>query len=199
MDGYDRYNCIPFRGPKETQLTTAFLSSLFLSLSLSLFFVYLIHTQRAIEHTLLETGVRDVSERRSISSSSSIHRRENGDVSSPPQSAAKRQESVRSNREGRKLGVSGVRRRGFREKGEQGDEKKMGDEGTHGGVELYDRQIAKDAEPYWPQEKLRICITGAGGFIASHLARRLKNEGHHIIAVDWKRNEHMTVRAPSPR
>ena len=74
----------------------------------------------------------------------------------------------------------------------------MGDEAgspaNGGGGELYDRQIAKDAEPYWPQEKLRICITGAGGFIASHLARRLKNEGHHIIAVDWKRNEHMTVR-----
>jgi len=119
-------------------------------------------------------------------------------VSSPPQSAAKRQESVRSDREGRKLGVRVVRRRRFGEKGEQGDEK-MGDEGAHGGVELYDRQIAKDAEPYWPQEKLRICITGAGGFIASHLARRLKNEGHHIIAVDWKRNEHMTVRAPAPR
>ena len=62
------------------------------------------------------------------------------------------------------------------------------------GVALYDRQIAKDAEPYWPEGKLRICITGAGGFIASHLARRLKGEGHHIVACDWKRNEHMTVR-----
>lgn len=60
------------------------------------------------------------------------------------------------------------------------------------GVSLYDRQIAKDAEPYWPEGKLRICITGAGGFIASHLARRLKGEGHHIVACDWKRNEHMT-------
>ena len=49
-------------------------------------------------------------------------------------------------------------------------------------------------EPYWPQEKLRICVTGAGGFIASHLARRLKSEGHYIIAVDWKKNEHMPVR-----
>ena len=25
--------------------------------------------------------------------------------------------------------------------------------------------------------KLRVCVTGAGGFIASHLARRLKAEG----------------------
>lgn len=46
-------------------------------------------------------------------------------------------------------------------------------------------------EPYWPEKKLRICITGAGGFIASHLAKRLKTEGHYIVACDWKRNEHM--------
>lgn len=48
-------------------------------------------------------------------------------------------------------------------------------------------------EPYWPEAKLKICITGAGGFIASHLAKRLKSEGHHIIGCDWKRNEHMPV------
>ena len=50
------------------------------------------------------------------------------------------------------------------------------------------------AQLYWPEKKLRVCITGAGGFIASHLARRLKLEGHYIVAVDWKANEHMTVR-----
>lgn len=49
-----------------------------------------------------------------------------------------------------------------------------------------------EREPYWPSEKLRISITGAGGFIASHIARRLKTEGHYIIASDWKKNEHMT-------
>uniref|UniRef100_M8C0C9 GDP-mannose 3,5-epimerase 2 n=1 Tax=Aegilops tauschii TaxID=37682 RepID=M8C0C9_AEGTA len=48
-----------------------------------------------------------------------------------------------------------------------------------------------EKEPYWPFEKLRISITGAGGFIASHIAKRLKGEGHYIIASDWKRNEHM--------
>ena len=32
------------------------------------------------------------------------------------------------------------------------------------------------------------------GFIASHLAKRLKSEGHYIIASDWKRNEHFEVR-----
>jgi hypothetical protein len=49
-----------------------------------------------------------------------------------------------------------------------------------------------EREPYWPQEKLRISITGAGGFIASHIARRLKTEGHYIVASDWKKNEHMS-------
>ncbi|KAJ9154240.1 hypothetical protein P3X46_027596 [Hevea brasiliensis] len=49
-----------------------------------------------------------------------------------------------------------------------------------------------EREPYWPSEKLRISITDAGGFIASHIASRLKSEGHYIIASDWKKNEHMT-------
>jgi GDP-D-mannose 3',5'-epimerase len=48
-------------------------------------------------------------------------------------------------------------------------------------------------EPYWPEKKLRVCVTGAGGFIASHLAKRLKSEGHYVIACDWKRNEHFSV------
>jgi GDP-D-mannose 3',5'-epimerase len=47
-------------------------------------------------------------------------------------------------------------------------------------------------EPYWPTAKLRICVTGAGGFIASHLAKRLKSEGHYVIGCDWKRNEHFS-------
>ncbi len=56
------------------------------------------------------------------------------------------------------------------------------------------------AQEYWPEKKLRICVTGAGGFIASHLAKRLKEEGHYIIGCDWKKNEHMPVRrgAPAP-
>ena len=45
-----------------------------------------------------------------------------------------------------------------------------------------------------PAGSLRICVTGAGGFIASHLAKRLKSEGHYIIACDWKRNEYFKVR-----
>ena len=64
-----------------------------------------------------------------------------------------------------------------------------GTEGTNYGAFTYENL---EREPYWPSEKLRISITGAGGFIASHIARRLKNEGHYIIASDWKKNEHMT-------
>ena len=55
------------------------------------------------------------------------------------------------------------------------------------------------AEPYWPAKPLKICITGAGGFIASHLAKRLKEEGHYIVGCDWKRNEHMPVRTRAGR
>lgn len=57
-------------------------------------------------------------------------------------------------------------------------------------------QLAKfPFEPYWPEKKLRILVTGAGGFIASHLAKRLKSEGHYLVCADWKRNDHMAVSA----
>ena len=55
------------------------------------------------------------------------------------------------------------------------------------------------SELYWPEKKLKICVTGAGGFIASHLAKRLKGEGHHVVGCDWKRNEHMPVRITGRR
>lgn len=35
----------------------------------------------------------------------------------------------------------------------------------------------------------RICVTGAGGFIGAHLAKRLKEQGNYVIAVDWKDQE----------
>ena len=47
------------------------------------------------------------------------------------------------------------------------------------------------SEPYWPEKKLKICVTGAGGFFASHLAKRLKEEGHHVVGCDWERSEHI--------
>jgi nucleoside-diphosphate-sugar epimerase len=37
----------------------------------------------------------------------------------------------------------------------------------------------------------KILVGGAGGFIGSHLAKRLKSEGHWVRAVDWKENEYM--------
>jgi len=55
----------------------------------------------------------------------------------------------------------------------------------------YELRGVYGTEPYWPEKKLKICVTGAGGFIASHLAKRLKEEGHYIVGCDWKRNEHM--------
>ena len=51
---------------------------------------------------------------------------------------------------------------------------------------LEEMKFTKDFAP------MKICVTGAGGFIASHLAKRLKAEGHFVRGVDWKENEHMT-------
>eukprot|EP01128_Nolandella_sp_AFSM9_P010135 TRINITY_DN6960_c0_g1_i1.p2 TRINITY_DN6960_c0_g1~~TRINITY_DN6960_c0_g1_i1.p2 ORF type:complete len:364 (-),score=111.52 TRINITY_DN6960_c0_g1_i1:208-1266(-) len=39
-------------------------------------------------------------------------------------------------------------------------------------------------------EKLRILVAGGGGFIGSHLAKRMKEEGHWVRIVDWKKNEY---------
>ncbi len=35
----------------------------------------------------------------------------------------------------------------------------------------------------------RVLVCGSGGFIGSHLARRLKNEGYWVKGVDLKRPE----------
>lgn len=60
-------------------------------------------------------------------------------------------------------------------------------------------QLAQYAfEPYWPERRLKVCVTGAGGFIGSHVAKRLKSEGHYVVACDWKRNEHFSVGALMP-
>lgn len=33
---------------------------------------------------------------------------------------------------------------------------------------------------------VQVCIAGGAGFIGSHIAKRLKAEGWHVIAADWK-------------
>lgn len=41
-------------------------------------------------------------------------------------------------------------------------------------------------------DKLKVCIGGGGGFIGSHIAVRLRKEGHWVRCVDWKVNEYFT-------
>lgn len=36
-------------------------------------------------------------------------------------------------------------------------------------------------------EKLRVCVGGGAGFIGSHIAKRLHEEGHYVISADWKK------------
>lgn len=39
--------------------------------------------------------------------------------------------------------------------------------------------------------KTRVVVGGGAGFIGSHLAKRLKKEGCHVVCVDWKYNAFM--------
>merc|ERR1712028_322965 len=41
------------------------------------------------------------------------------------------------------------------------------------------------------ETKCTVLVTGAGGFIGSHLAKKLKADGHYVRGVDWKQNEFM--------
>lgn len=42
-----------------------------------------------------------------------------------------------------------------------------------------------------PGEGKKVCIGGGAGFIGSHIAKRLKENGYYVICVDWKKNEFM--------
>ena len=37
----------------------------------------------------------------------------------------------------------------------------------------------------------KVCVTGAAGFIGSHLCKRLKDMGYFVVGCDWKHNEYM--------
>eukprot|EP00924_Labyrinthula_sp_SR-Ha-C_P002994 maker-scaffold_58-snap-gene-0.23-mRNA-1 protein AED:0.01 eAED:0.01 QI:426/1/1/1/1/1/2/197/348 len=37
--------------------------------------------------------------------------------------------------------------------------------------------------------KIKVCVTGAGGFIGAHLAKKLLEQGKYVVAVDWKEQE----------
>ena len=39
-------------------------------------------------------------------------------------------------------------------------------------------------------DNLKVCVGGGGGFIGSHVAVRLRKEGHWVRCVDWKYNEY---------
>ena len=42
-----------------------------------------------------------------------------------------------------------------------------------------------------PGEGRKVCVGGGAGFIGSHIAKRLKENGYHVTVVDWKKNEFM--------
>jgi GDP-D-mannose 3',5'-epimerase len=42
-----------------------------------------------------------------------------------------------------------------------------------------------------PGNGTKVCIGGGAGFIGSHIAKRLKENGYHVTVVDWKTNEFM--------
>jgi len=44
-----------------------------------------------------------------------------------------------------------------------------------------------------PGEGKRVCVGGGAGFIGSHIARRLKQNGYYVVVCDWKKNEFMEL------
>lgn len=50
--------------------------------------------------------------------------------------------------------------------------------------------VADDDEKFTPvvvspDKKLKICICGGAGFIGSHIAKRMKEQGHTVVVADW--------------
>lgn len=48
-------------------------------------------------------------------------------------------------------------------------------------------------EEVGPDGVIKVCIAGGGGFIGSHIAKKLKAEGCYVVCADWKTNEFMEV------
>jgi len=42
-----------------------------------------------------------------------------------------------------------------------------------------------------PGNGAKVCVGGGAGFIGSHIAKRLKENGYKVTVVDWKTNEFM--------
>eukprot|EP01060_Flectonema_neradi_P017038 TRINITY_DN236_c1_g1_i1.p1 TRINITY_DN236_c1_g1~~TRINITY_DN236_c1_g1_i1.p1 ORF type:complete len:349 (+),score=100.90 TRINITY_DN236_c1_g1_i1:55-1101(+) len=40
-------------------------------------------------------------------------------------------------------------------------------------------------------DQKKVCVCGGGGFIGSHLAKKLKSQGCYVVVADWKKNEFM--------
>lgn len=40
---------------------------------------------------------------------------------------------------------------------------------------------------------MKVCIAGGAGFIGSHLARRVKHQGHYVVVADIKEPEYFSI------
>lgn len=43
----------------------------------------------------------------------------------------------------------------------------------------------------FPKDKIKVLVTGASGFVGSHLGKRLKKEGYYVVGADWVEPEFM--------
>lgn len=58
-------------------------------------------------------------------------------------------------------------------------------------AEMSNEEVRKFTLP--PGEGKKVCIGGGAGFIGSHIAKRLKENGYKVTVVDWKKNEFMEI------